>query len=622
VLKLYGEGVYVSSITLKGNNGEKLAGRATVTMPLDGVPMVTMASDAADMITLTCSEPVQLGATEEEVIQFWFVVPPVTFSSGFTITVNDISGVSSKKSTSNSISINRNRLSKMSAIEVELPISIQDAVDLGLPSGIKWSLCNLGASSPEASGDYYAWGETEPYYQISHSQDNPCNNWNEGKEQGYVWWSYKWCMGSAKSLLKYCNKDSYGHRSFVDGKTVLEPEDDAAYVKLGGGWRMPAIRDWSELYYYCDITQATKDGVEGWLLTSTINGNSIFLPFAGNRSYTELYPGYLGLYWSTSINTKDPSTAVAQRISNTGGYSQNYDRCEGLTIRPVYDEGIHPESVTLNKSSMSLTIGATEQLKATILPTDVTNNTVSWSSNYPDIASVDNSGNVTALTAGITSITVTTNDGRLSATCEVTVFAIPSAVDLGLPSGRKWASFNLGATKPEECGYYYAWGETEKKKDYSWSTYKWCMGTNNTLTKYCFSSEYGYNGFTDSKTTMDLEDDAAYVILGEKWRMPTGDDWSELASNCQLLDTVQNRVDGILITSNINGNSIFLPSSGYMEGSKLYRWDYSSEHNGWLPTLDEYFPQQAWNITVTDSGIGGYCPPRCIGYAIRPVLSE
>ena len=117
VVKLYGDGVSVSSIALRGNNGEKLAGKATVTMPLEGVPTTTMANDATSEITLTCATPVQLGATAEESAQFWFVVPPVTFSKGFTITVSGNGGVF-EKTTGKTVTIKRNNLSRMSPIEV------------------------------------------------------------------------------------------------------------------------------------------------------------------------------------------------------------------------------------------------------------------------------------------------------------------------------------------------------------------------------------------------------------------------------------------------------------------------------------------------------------------------
>ena len=117
-LSLYGEGVTVSAITLRGNNGEKLAGKASITMPLDGVPTVEMAEDAATDITLVCDTPVSLGSTPEESTQFWFVVPPVTFEKGFTLTIRTQAGVS-VKSTTKSLSIKRSNVSKMSAFEVD-----------------------------------------------------------------------------------------------------------------------------------------------------------------------------------------------------------------------------------------------------------------------------------------------------------------------------------------------------------------------------------------------------------------------------------------------------------------------------------------------------------------------
>lgn len=121
MLKLYGDDVSVLSITLKGNNGEKLAGKASVTMPVDGVPQLTMESDATEKITLIFDTPVELGHTAEESTQFWFVVPPVTFNHGFTIEVNRTKRGVFEKSTSKSVSINRNQLSRMAPIEVETP---------------------------------------------------------------------------------------------------------------------------------------------------------------------------------------------------------------------------------------------------------------------------------------------------------------------------------------------------------------------------------------------------------------------------------------------------------------------------------------------------------------------
>lgn len=141
-----------------------------------------------------------------------------------------------------------------------------------------------------------------------------------------------------------------------------------------------------------------------------------------------------------------------------------------------------------------------------------------------------------------------------------------NAVDLGLPSGTLWADRNVGADAPEAYGDYFAWGETEPKDTYSWSTYKWCNGSSTTQTKYCTNSSYGT---VDGKTVLDLEDDAAYVNMGAEWRMPTIEEQDELKYNCTWIWTIHNGVYGRIVTGP-NGNSIFLPASGYWDGSARY----------------------------------------------------
>ena len=151
-------------------------------------------------------------------------------------------------------------------------------------------------------------------------------------------------------------------------------------------------------------------------------------------------------------------------------------------------------------------------------------------------------------------------------------------VDLGLPSGTLWATCNVGATAPEEYGDYFAWGETAPKDYYDWSTYKWCNGSYNTLTKYCTYSSYGYNGFVDNMTELDPEDDVAYVNWGASWRMPSLEQIQELCNSCSWQWTQRNGVSGQLVTGP-NGNTMFLPAAGgrwydslYYAGSDGYYW--------------------------------------------------
>ena len=154
-------------------------------------------------------------------------------------------------------------------------------------------------------------------------------------------------------------------------------------------------------------------------------------------------------------------------------------------------------------------------------------------------------------------------------------------VDLGLPSGLLWATCNVGADNPEDYGDYFAWGETQPKDTYDWSTYQHCNGSANTLTKYCNNSSYGNNGFTDNLTTLLPEDDAATANWGSDWRIPTKGEWQELYNNTTVTWTQQNGVNGRLFTAT-NGNSLFLPAAGYLDyhghggaGSYGYYWSSS-----------------------------------------------
>lgn len=136
-------------------------------------------------------------------------------------------------------------------------------------------------------------------------------------------------------------------------------------------------------------------------------------------------------------------------------------------------------------------------------------------------------------------------------------------VDLGLSVN--WATYNVGATSPEEFGSYFAWGETTEKDFYSWSTYKYCNGDNQSLTKYCDVSFNGYNGFKDNITRLEPSDDAATVNFGAPWRTPTTDEFNELLDNCSWVLTNINGTDGYIVTSTVPGytdRSIFLPLPG------------------------------------------------------------
>ena len=173
-------------------------------------------------------------------------------------------------------------------------------------------------------------------------------------------------------------------------------------------------------------------------------------------------------------------------------------------------------------------------------------------------------------------------------------------VDLGLPSGLKWATCNVGATTPEEYGSYFAWGETDTKEVYNRDTYT----------------------YTSTPTRLPLSADAANVNWGGTWRMPTGDEIEELmdTNNCTWEWTTQNGVNGYKVTSNKNGNYIFLPAAG-----ERYNYDLNNAgSNGyyWSSSLVASYCQCA-NYILFDSGsVGLYDSGRISGQSVRAVFGE
>ena len=201
-------------------------------------------------------------------------------------------------------------------------------------------------------------------------------------------------------------------------------------------------------------------------------------------------------------------------------------------------------------------------------------------------------------------------------------------VDLGLSV--KWATKNLGASKPSDYGNYYTWGETEPKAEYTWATYKW-MQTGQSdwkhITKYTIADgktegiwyDAGGNFVGDNKTTLEAADDAATRKLGSPWRMPTLVEIRELldANNCTWTWTTQDGKNGYEVKSKTNGNSIFLPAAGYRGGSALYYA--GSGGYFWSCSLDAARSYCARNLGFDSGARGWYHNPRFYGFSVRPV---
>jgi hypothetical protein len=364
-------------------------------------------------------------------------------------------------------------------------------VDLGLPSGTLWATCNVGASSPEESGDFYAWGETVT-------------------KDSYTWSTYKWCDGddcdyTNQTLTKYCDRGGYG---IIDGKITLELEDDAAHVNWGGDWHIPTQEQFQELMDNCTIERIDIENTdkEGYKFTST-NGKSIILPYAGrwkNNSFSssQFYYWSTNLYMSSEASNNNGDDVLCLRPDGSDGTRlTSTDRYYGLPIRPVLSKYTPVAKVVLKAPS-----------------------------NYMG----------------------------------------HNLVDLGLPSGTLWATCNMGASSPEQYGCYYAWGETNGSCDG-----KTAFGISNYPVDVTETVEQGED--------LPLSKDAAHVKWSGKWHIPTLSQAKELMRKfyTTCVWTTENGVNGYRITSIVRGfegNSIFLPATGYYDnnvrnaGEKGYYW--------------------------------------------------
>ena len=429
-------------------------------------------------------------------------------------------------------------------------------VDLGLPSRILWATCNLGSDISGGYVDYFAWGETTA-------------------KNDYTWSNYKCCNGNEKSLTKYITDSSYGR---VDNKKTLDLSDDAANVNWNGIWRMPTYCEWEELCNTdnCTWTWTNQDGHDGYKVTSKTNGNSIFLP-ATEYSSTEKGLILVGSYWSSSLAESENTSAHCLFFSSSEVSCTTFGfRAYGQIVRPVFSLPffeVSPEELSFASSGGSSLLSVSSNQSWTV------SSDALWLSLSKTLGTGDGTLTISAeanTSSSNRSCKVMFRAGEIIYTVDVFQEGSPktivghSCVDLGLPSGILWATCNLGASSPEEYGDYYAWGETAPKSEYNWITYKWSYdGNDKKMKKYC--TEGGY-GIVDNITVLELTDDAAYINWGDGWRIPTREEWEELANYCTWKSIDKNGVAG---KEGIgpSGEAIFFPAAGHKYGDSCYGTD-------------------------------------------------
>ena len=696
-IKLYGDGVTVSSISLKGNGNEFLAGKATVVAQMDAAPTVQFdEAGATKELTLTCAAPVTLGATAETATVFWFVIPPTTFENGFTLTVNDNRGGIFRKVTSNPLEIKRNRLKKTAALEVEM--------EGAQPNNVIYYTSTDGAVvTPNATDVFGANIISNEYIDgrgvitfdgdvlsIGGSAFSGCKSLvtinlpNSVTKIGN--YSFSGCSSLAgiavpegvtslgNNAFYNCSSlasisipegvTSLGSNAFYKCSSLTSITIPESVTSIGNG----AFGGCSSLFSFSG-KYATQDGLflidSGTYLIAVAQGRvvgtvvipedvmtigdgvfsgctsliSIIIPQSINRIGSNAFSGcsnlasiaipesvmFIGMS-AFSVCSSLTHITIPRGLKTIPAYA--FSNCKSLANITI------PEGVTT--ISRNAFVSCTSLTSITI-PRSVTSIENSVFGNCSNLACVYllsttppsagtylfNNTNIAHIFVPAISESAYESARNWSDYAEMIqpLAPLPEAIDLGLSV--KWASFNLGASSPEGYGNYYAWGEVLPKEEYSWTTYKWCYGrSNRTLTKYNHNESYG---IVDNKYTLDPEDDAAYVSLGENWRIPSTEEGMELWNNSSCTwtrDYNGTGVAGMVVTSTKPGytdKSVFFPAIGY---------DYNGGHIHDIPAgvhvLYWYSSEYDFGASSLFDAAFGASPihlieDRCYGLMIRPV---
>ena len=373
-------------------------------------------------------------------------------------------------------------------------------VDLGLPSHTLWAKSNVGAEKETDNGLYFQWGDIQGY----------------SADQTFNWENYKWSIdGSATNFSKY---------NTTDNKSVLDLEDDAARVIMGGNWQMPTYDDLNELYQNTDMSLVLGDGSE----------------VAADTGNTYDAEPYFNTYWSQSL----PSGTTINGVK----FYKKDDHTQYMYV---------PSSNSLNGANF-------------------------WTSTLYRNGNLDNS-HLYSGNYEMTSLALATRNAGLAVRGILKRYPEVEYVDLGLPSGLKWAKCNLGANSESDYGLYFQWGDTvgytaeqvgtnEGQKPFAWNDYK--FGTSNALTKY---------NEADAKIVLDLEDDAAHAMLGDGWRMPTKDDFVEL---CQQTDMFIVPTEGeevpVTVTTDERYPIYFEFDTATTATAKAFKFYKKSDHSSYI----------------------------------------
>lgn len=398
-------------------------------------------------------------------------------------------------------------------------------IDMG--TSVMWATAPLGITDEKPYGSLYLFGATEPYPAGSYF-----GIWGMEKEE----WG-----GNAKC--------------------------DAATAALGSGNRIPSKTDFEALLNACKLSYEYDYnlGRDVLTLTSNITGNQLRIVGGGYYGFgndhsdsSELY-----LYTSTGVAGDDVagyyfSGPAASNNLSKAVKLQTYPYSYAYQILPVFDlsQVVKAESVTLNATELTLSIGSTSQLEATVEPAGTSNPALEWTTSDEAVATVSATGEVAAIGAGNCTITATTTDGsNVSSSCAITVVDASKSmdfVDMGLSV--MWGKYDIGATSVDETGDYFAWGTVDNVNDY----------TSAIADAYKMVPTGPCTSVKRDEADPTKPYDVATALLGDEWHTPNEADWQELIQNSTVAREKINGVTTACFTSKLNGNKLYMRVSGYI----------------------------------------------------------
>lgn len=496
-------------------------------------------------------------------------------------------------------------------------------IDLGLPSGTKWLCRNLYADNPKDAGGYYQWGKPT----MVHSYNNV--------------------------TYRYPNIPTSNYQG---------SEYDAATANLDLPYVTPTLSQFDELFDNCgyDLNYSTwGNSVKGVYLKGR-NGNNLYLPFSGYKSGTKVNDDSeeTGYFLTSDVFSGDNNKYGKVTLVNKDGRGSTDSQGYGYSVRPVSSESsgltFEPQEIDfgevliasqnqgkVSKSTRVTNTGTapvTVTVSPTVSPFTVSSETVGTFILQPkESKDIYVSFEPTGIVEFKSELTIQYETSNSCTICKVPLLGkgvnkvqVPAeAIDLGLPSGTKWASCNVGATKPEEYGGYYAWGETEEKDYYYWNNYM-CEDDECGTKK---DPIYTWNGNKLYADIAGSKFDVATSKWGPSWQMPSSAQMDELLNECiwTWCDGDKTKyngtsVKGYIISSKVNNNKIFLPAAGnYYKDELIYGDEYclywsSSQFDGSAFEGEDYYTNSNSAFGMDYNYKQTYVDLRYYGQTVRPVF--